>query len=241
MPTKVMILTQFGHGYYIRGTLKRLMGVLAWLKAWWIRFDHGYYIRGTLKRLTDVVGCLRAWWIRFAHRYYIRGTLKRLTGVSTWLKAWWICVGVKQATDQKSMPPLPWWRGNARDFGSIWPQILYPWKFEEADRCFALAPGLVDLCLVDLQEMPAKVVILAQFGHGYYIRGTLKRLMGVLAWLKAWWICRLTDVVAWLKAWWICVSAKQVTDQKSMPLLPRWGGKVVIWLSLATDIISVGL
>ncbi|KAJ7131345.1 hypothetical protein C8R44DRAFT_731576 [Mycena epipterygia] len=181
---------------------------------------------------------------QFDHRYYIRGTLKWLPGVSAWLKAWWICVGVKQATDQKSMPPLPWWRGNARDFGSIWPQILYPWKFEEADRCFALAQGLVDLfwpqilylwdfeeadgCfslaqglvdpfwpqilypwdfeeadgyfglaqglvdpfqgLVDLQEMPAKIMIFAQFGHGYYTRETLKRLMGVLAWLIAGWI-----------------------------------------------------
>ncbi|KAJ7097673.1 hypothetical protein C8R44DRAFT_748383 [Mycena epipterygia] len=153
MPAKVMILAQFDHGYYIRGTLKRLMAVLACLKAWSIRtrnpcshcpggeempakvmilaqFGHGYYIRGTLKRLTDVVASLRTWWIHF--------------------------------------------------------------------------------------------------DHGYYIRGTLKRLMGALAWLKAWWIRRLTDVVAWLKAWWIRGSVKQVTDQKSMPLLPRWGGKVVI-------------
>ncbi|KAJ7124862.1 hypothetical protein C8R44DRAFT_734243 [Mycena epipterygia] len=175
MPTKVMILTQFGHGYYIRGTLKRLMGVLAWLKAWWIRI-------------------LYPWDFEVADRYYIRGSLKRPTGVSPWLQAWWICM---------------LWLGSRLGRSA--------------------------------EEMPAKVVILAQFGHGYYIRGTLKRLMGVLAWLKAWWICRLTDVVAWLKAWWICVSAKQVTDQKSMPLLPRWGGKVVIWLSLATDIISVGL
>ncbi|KAJ7135541.1 hypothetical protein C8R44DRAFT_729117 [Mycena epipterygia] len=180
MPAKVMILAQFGHGYYIRGTLQRLTDVVAWLKAWWIRFDHGYYIRGTLKRLTDVVACLRAWWIctgnpcpcwlgreempakvmilaQFGHGYYIRGTLKRLTDVVAWLKAWWI-----------------------------------------------------------------------RFDHGYYIRGTLKRLTDVVASLRTWWIHRLTDVVAWFKAWWICVSVKQVTDQKSMPLLPRWGGKVVI-------------
>ncbi|KAJ7097671.1 hypothetical protein C8R44DRAFT_748381 [Mycena epipterygia] len=142
MPAKVMILAQFDHGYYIRETLKRLMAVLACLKAWSIRFGHGYYIRGTLKRLTDFVAWLKAWWIRFGHGYYVRGTLQRLTDVVAWLKAWWIC-----------------------------------------------------------------------FDHGYYIRGTLKRL---------------TVVVAWLKAWWIRVSVKQVTDQKSMPLLPRWGGKVVI-------------
>ncbi|KAJ7106559.1 hypothetical protein C8R44DRAFT_745048 [Mycena epipterygia] len=37
--------------------------------------------------------------------------------------------------------------------------------------------------------MPAKVVILAQFDHGYYIRETLKRLTDAVAWLKAWWIC----------------------------------------------------
>ncbi|KAJ7085027.1 hypothetical protein C8R44DRAFT_752928 [Mycena epipterygia] len=131
MPTKVMILAQFGHGYYIRGTLKRLMGILDWLKAWWIR----------------------------------------------------------------------------------------AWSIRTRNPCHSCLAG---------EEMPAKVMILAQFDHGYYIRGTLKRLMGALASLKAWWIRRLTDVVAWLKAWWICVSVKQVTDQKSMPLLPRWGGKVVI-------------
>ncbi|KAJ7080230.1 hypothetical protein C8R44DRAFT_754388 [Mycena epipterygia] len=152
MPAKVMILAQFGHGYYIRGTLKRLMDVLAWLKALCIRempakvmilaqFDHGYYIRGTLKRLMAVLACLKAWWIRempakvmilaqFDHRYYIRGTLKRLTDVVACLRAWWIPVSVKQVTDQKSMPLLPRWGG--------------------------------------------KVVILAQFGHRYYIRGTLK-------------------------------------------------------------------
>ncbi|KAJ7107515.1 hypothetical protein C8R44DRAFT_744699 [Mycena epipterygia] len=117
--------------YYIRGTLKRLMGVLAWLKAGWIR------------RLTDVVACLRAWWIR---------------------------VSVKQVTDQKSMLPL-------RLMGVL--ASLKAWWI--------------------------------RFGHGYYIRGTLKRL---------------TDVVAWLKALWIRGSVKQVTDQKSMPLVPCWGGKL---------------
>ncbi|KAJ7108579.1 hypothetical protein C8R44DRAFT_743843 [Mycena epipterygia] len=246
MPAKVMILAQFDHGYYIRGTLQRLTDVVPWLKDRWI--------------------CLKAWWIR---------------------------ASVKQVTDQKSMPLLPRRRGNAHDFGSIWPRILYPWDFEEADRCCGLPQGFVDQwlggfvldgsvyyiretlkrliirtrnpchsCLAG-EEMPAKVMILAQFDHGYYIRGTLKRLMAVLACLRAGSIrtrnpcshCpggeempakvmilaqfdhgyyirgtlqRLTDVVAWLKAWWICVSVKQVTDQKSMPLLPRWGGKVVI-------------
>ncbi|KAJ7108580.1 hypothetical protein C8R44DRAFT_743844 [Mycena epipterygia] len=373
MPTKVMILAQFGHGYYIHGTLKRLVGVLAWLKAWWIHIlypwdfevadryyirgslkrptgvlpwlkawwicempafwlGHGYYIRGTFKRLMGVLARLKAWWIRTrnpcpcclggeempakvmilaqsGHGYYIRGTLKRLTDVVAWLKARCILMSVKRVTDQKSMPLLPRRRGNARkshDFGSVWLWILYPWDFEEADGFFGLAHGLVDPYVVaclrawwislssrlggSVEEMPAKVMILAQFGHGYYIRGTLKRLMVVLASLKAWWIrfdhryyirgtlkrlmavlaslnawwihtsnpchrwlageempakvmilaqfdhgyyiCgtlqRLTDVVAWLKAWWICVTVKQVTDQKSMPLLPRWGGKVVI-------------
>ncbi|KAJ7105533.1 hypothetical protein C8R44DRAFT_745696 [Mycena epipterygia] len=216
---KVMILAQFGYGYYIRGTLKRLMAVLAWLKAWWI-----YYICGTLKRLTDVVAwfkawwiCLKAWWIstrnpchsclageemaakvmilaQSDHGYYIRGTLKRLTDVLAWLKAWWILVSVKQVTDQKSIPLLPWQRGNA--------------------------------------------LILAQFGHGYYIRGTLKRLTDVVAWLKAWWIRmsvkQVTDQKSMpflprrrgnaRKTWWIRVSVTQVTDQKSMPLLPWWRG-----------------
>ncbi|KAJ7101682.1 hypothetical protein C8R44DRAFT_747138 [Mycena epipterygia] len=63
MPTKVMILAQFDHGYYIRGTLKRLMDVLAWLKAWWILFGHGYHIRGTLERLMGVLVWLKTRWI----------------------------------------------------------------------------------------------------------------------------------------------------------------------------------
>ncbi|KAJ7121499.1 hypothetical protein C8R44DRAFT_736297 [Mycena epipterygia] len=461
MPAKVMILAQSGHGYYIRGTLKRLTDVMAWLKARWIRMSvkqvtdqesmpllprrrgnalksHDFGLGGSVNPCHS---CLAGEEMpakvmilaQFDHGYYIRGTLKRLTMVVACLKAWWICVSVKEVTDQKSMPPLPWWRGNAHkshDFGSVWPWILYPWDFEETDGCFGLPQGLVDPCeretshrpeihapialaerkfpqkgnarkshdfgsiwprilypwdfaeadrcrglaqglvdpyshcpggeemptkvmilaqfdhgyyirgtlkklmgalawlkawwiydlvdpyshcpggeemptkvmilaqfdhgyyirgtlkrlmgalawlkawwiydLVDPyshcpggEEMPTKVMILAQFDHGYYIRGTLKRLMGALAWLKAWWICtrnpchcclageemptkvmilaqfdhgyyirgtlqRLTDVVAWLKAWWICVSVKQVTDQKSMPLLPCWGGKVVI-------------
>ncbi|KAJ7105019.1 hypothetical protein C8R44DRAFT_746258 [Mycena epipterygia] len=170
---KVVILAQFGHGYYIRGTLKRLMGVLAWLKAQWISFGHGYYIHGTLKRLMGVLACLSAWWIH---------------------------ISIKQVTDQKSMPLLPRRRGNARKISN---------KSQTRNPCHCCLAG---------EEMPAKVVILAQFGHGYYIRGTLKRLMGILAWPKAWWIC----------AWWICLSVKQVTDQKSMPPLPRQGGKVVI-------------
>ncbi|KAJ7131141.1 hypothetical protein C8R44DRAFT_731406 [Mycena epipterygia] len=337
MPAKVVILAQFGHGYHIRGTVKRLMGVLAWLKAWWIRFDHGYYIHETLKKLTDFVAWIKAWWIslsvkqvtdqksvpplhhrrgnahknvlawlkvwwirltdvvawlkvwwirmsmkqvtdaqsmpllphrrgnslmilaQFGHRYHIRETLKRLMGVLTWLKALWISLSVKQVTDQKSMPLLPRWRGNARkshDFGSVWPWISYSWDVEEADGnpCHSCLTG---------EEMPTKVMILAQFDLGYYIRESLKRLTDVVAWLKVWWIRfdpgyyiretlkRLTDVVAWLKAcgeemptkvmilaqfdqgyyireslkrlpdlvawlkvWWIRLSMKQVTDQK---------------------------
>ncbi|KAJ7085888.1 hypothetical protein C8R44DRAFT_752705 [Mycena epipterygia] len=275
MPAKVVILAQFGHGYYICGTLKWLMGVLVWIKASWICFDHGYYIPGTLKWLMGVLVWLKAFWMytrnlchcylaredmptkvvilaQFGHGYYIPGTLKwlmsvlvwlkawwirRLVVVLAWLKAWWICVGVKQVTDLKSIPPLPRWRGNARksrDFGSVWPRILYPWDVEVADGCFGLAQGVLDLyvvaCLMACwirvsvkqvtdqkfmpllhagDEMPTKVVILAQFGDEYYIRGTLRGLMGVLVWLKA---------------SWMCVSAKQVTDQKSMPPLNRRRG-----------------
>ncbi|KAJ7108775.1 hypothetical protein C8R44DRAFT_744003 [Mycena epipterygia] len=96
-------------------TPKWLMGVLAWLKAWWIflRFGRGYHIRGTLKRQMGVLAWLKAWWIRtrnqfrcclageempakvvilaqFGHGYYILGTLKWLMGVLVWLKASWI-------------------------------------------------------------------------------------------------------------------------------------------------------
>ncbi|KAJ7131100.1 hypothetical protein C8R44DRAFT_731369 [Mycena epipterygia] len=208
IPPKVMVLAQFDHGYYIRGTLKRLTDVVAWLKAWWIRlghgyyirgilkrlmgvlaclkvwwirveemppkvmilaqFDHGYYIRGTLKRLTDVVAWLKAWWIRLGHGYYIRGTLKRLMVVLAWRKAWWICVGVKQVTDLKSMPPLPQWRGNvckSCDFGSVWPWILYPWDFAEADRCGGMAPGLVDLCECETSHRPEIHATVASLGR----------------------------------------------------------------------------
>ncbi|KAJ7108774.1 hypothetical protein C8R44DRAFT_744002 [Mycena epipterygia] len=137
MPTKVMILAQFEHKYYICGSLKRLTDLLPRLKAWWICFGHGYYIHGTLKRLTDVVARPKAW--------------------------------------SRTRNPF---------------------------HC-----GLAGV------EMPAKVVILAQFDRGYYIHGTFKRLTDVVARLRALWICfeheyyirgtlkRLTDVVAWLKAW----------------------------------------
>ncbi|KAJ7128447.1 hypothetical protein C8R44DRAFT_732790 [Mycena epipterygia] len=224
MLPKIMILAQFGHGYYIRGILKRLTDVVALLKAWWIcvsvkqvtdqksmpslprwggkvvklaQFGHRYYICGTLKWLTvtdqkSMPCCIAGEEIpmilaQSGHGYYIRGTLKWPTGVLAWLKAWWI------------------------------------------------------------YEVPAKVVILAQFGYGYYIRGTLKRLTEVVAWLNTWWIpilylwdFEVADgcfglaqgfvdlcVLACLKAWWICVSVKQVTAQKSMPPLPHWRGKVV--------------
>jgi hypothetical protein len=108
-------------------------------------------------------------------------------GVLPWIKAWWIYVSLNQVTDQKSMPLLPRQRGNAcksHDFGSVWPWILYPSDFEEPDRCCGLAPGLVDICESETSHRPeihatvaslgGKVVILAQFGHRYYIRGTLK-------------------------------------------------------------------
>ncbi|KAJ7124161.1 hypothetical protein C8R44DRAFT_734685 [Mycena epipterygia] len=206
MPAKVVILAQFDHGYYIRGTLKRLTDAVAWLKDLWIRTRNPFHccLAGEEMPAKVVI------------------SLKRLTDFVAWLKAWLICVSVDKS---QTTNPCP--------------------------RCLA---G---------EEMPAKVVILAQFDHGYYIRGTLKRLTDFVAWLKALWIhtrnpcprClageemptkvmilaqfdhkyyirgtlkRQTDVVAWLKAWWICVRVKQVTDQKSMPLLPRWGGKVVI-------------
>ncbi|KAJ7085028.1 hypothetical protein C8R44DRAFT_752929 [Mycena epipterygia] len=271
IPTKVMILAQFDHGYYIRGTLKRLMGVLASLKAWWIRtrnpchscltgeempakamilaqFDHGYYIRGTLKRLMTVLACLRAWSIRFGHGYYIRGTLKRLMGVLASLKAWWIrtrnpcshCLAgeempakvmilaqfdhgyyirgtLKRLTDVVARLKAWWIRGSVKQFnhgyyirGTLKRLMgVLAWLKAGWIRMLWPASGLGG----SIEEMPTKVMILAQFDHGYYIRGTLKRLMSVLAWLKA---------------GWIRVSVTQVTDQKSMPLLPRWGGKVVI-------------
>ncbi|KAJ7118244.1 hypothetical protein C8R44DRAFT_738188 [Mycena epipterygia] len=249
MPTKVIILAQFGHGYYIRETLKRLTGVLAWPKAWWICLS--------VKRVTDSksmpllpqrrrnahkshdFGSVWPWILypwdfeevdgcfglahglvdpfvilaQFDHGYYIHGTLKWLTSALPWPKGWWICV---------------FWLASELG-GSLWVFWLGPGIGESVYYiCGTLKWLMVVLawlnawwictrnpcpsCLVG-EEMPAKVVILAQFDHGYYIRETLKRL---------------TDVVAWLKAWWICVSVKQVTDQKSMPLLPRWGGKVVI-------------
>ncbi|KAJ7088171.1 hypothetical protein C8R44DRAFT_752001 [Mycena epipterygia] len=37
--------------------------------------------------------------------------------------------------------------------------------------------------------MPTKVLILAQFEVGHYIRGTLKRLTDDVDWRKAWWSC----------------------------------------------------
>ncbi|KAJ7131155.1 hypothetical protein C8R44DRAFT_731420 [Mycena epipterygia] len=191
MPAKVVILAQFDYGYYIHGTLKRLMGFLAWLKAWWIFFDYGYYIRGTLKKLT---------------------------GVLPWVNAWWICTRNPRhcCLAREEMP------AKVVNFGSVWPRILYPWDFEEADRCCGLAPGLVDPCECETSHRlnihatvasPERKCLQKlwfwQFGHGYYIRGTLRRLAGVLAWLQA---------------LWICVSVKQVTDQISMPLLPRRRG-----------------
>ncbi|KAJ7114492.1 hypothetical protein C8R44DRAFT_740628 [Mycena epipterygia] len=171
MSAKVVILAQFDHGYYIRGTLKWLADIFARLEAWWIRTRNICPHCLAREEMSAKVVILA----QFDHKYYIRETLKWLTGGLAWPRDWWICVSVKQVTDSKSMPLLP-----------------------------------------RREEMPAKVVILAQFDHGYYIRETLKRLTDVVGWLKAWWIRfdhryyihgtlkRLTDVVAWLQAWWIC-------------------------------------
>ncbi|KAJ7144480.1 hypothetical protein C8R44DRAFT_725409 [Mycena epipterygia] len=207
MPTKVVILAQFDHGYYIRGTLKRLTDVADWPKAWWICFDHGYYIRGTLKWLADVF---------------------------SWLKAWWIRLSVKQVTDQKSMPLLDHWRGNAWKRYDIhgtlkWLTGALAWL-----KAWWICTRNPCCCCIAREEMATKVVILAQFDHGYYIRGTLKWLADVFVRFLAWWIRfghgyyirgtlkRLTGLLAWPKAWWICLSVKQVKDSKSMPLLPQW-------------------
>ncbi|KAJ7123678.1 hypothetical protein C8R44DRAFT_735314 [Mycena epipterygia] len=99
---KVVILAQFGHRYYIHGTLKWLTGVLTWLKAWWICTSNPYHCCLAGEETHAKVVILA----QFGHRYYIRGTLKRLTDVLAWIAAWWICVSVKQVTDQKSMPLL---------------------------------------------------------------------------------------------------------------------------------------
>ncbi|KAJ7094954.1 hypothetical protein C8R44DRAFT_749244 [Mycena epipterygia] len=216
MPAKVMILAQFDHGYYIRGTLKWLMGVLAWLKAWWIRmlwlgsrlggsklggskeempakvmilaqFDHGYYIRGTLNWLMSVLAWVKASCIRFEHGYYIRGTLKRLTDVVAWLKALWIFIRnpCPHCLAGEEMPAKVvilaqsdhryYIRGTLKRLRDV-----VAWLKASCIHTRNPCP-----CCLAGEEMPAKVVILAQFDHGYYIRGTLKWLMGVLAWLKA--------------------------------------------------------
>ncbi|KAJ7099149.1 hypothetical protein C8R44DRAFT_747835 [Mycena epipterygia] len=90
--------------------------------------------------------------------------------------AWWIRVSMKQLTNQKSMPLLPRQRGNVRK--NVFAR-LKAWWIRTRNICPHCLGG---------EEMPTKVMILDQFGHGYYIHGTLKRLMGVLAWLMAWWI-----------------------------------------------------
>ncbi|KAJ7111897.1 hypothetical protein C8R44DRAFT_742249 [Mycena epipterygia] len=247
MPAKVMILAQFEHRYYIRGTLKRLTGALPGLKAWWIcmlrfgsrldgslnrchcylageempakvmivaQFDHGYYILGTLKRLTDVVAWLKALWIRFGHGYYIRGTLKWLMGALVWLKASWICEMPAKVMIVAQFDHGYYIRGTLKWLmgALVWLKASWICTRNPCHRCLA---G---------EEMSAKVVISAQFGHGCYIRGNLKRLTDVVAWVKAWTLKRLMVVLAWLKDWCICVGVKQVTDLKSMPPLPRWRG-----------------
>ncbi|KAJ7106558.1 hypothetical protein C8R44DRAFT_745047 [Mycena epipterygia] len=171
----------------------------------------------------EVMGILAG--LEFGHRYYIRETLTKLMGALVWLKAWWIFLSVKQATDQKSMQLLPYRRGNARksrDFGSVWPQILYLWDFEEPDRCLGLAQGLVDRsqtrnpccwCITG-DEMPTKVMILAQFEVGYYIRGILKRLTDDVDWLKAWWSCggKVVIVAKFGHGYYIRGTLKRLTD-----------------------------
>ncbi|KAJ7122174.1 hypothetical protein C8R44DRAFT_735887 [Mycena epipterygia] len=159
---------------------------------------------------------------QFGHGYYIRGTLKWLMDVLVWLRASWIRVNVKQVTDQKSMPPLHCWRGNAHKSHDL-AQFDHGYYICETLKrltdvvawpkaCYICTRNPFHCCLAG-EEMPTKVVILAQFDRGYYIRGTFKRLTDVVVRLKAWWIRfdhgyyirgtlkRLTDVVARLKAW----------------------------------------
>ncbi|KAJ7101091.1 hypothetical protein C8R44DRAFT_747302 [Mycena epipterygia] len=201
MPPLPVILAQFGHGYHIRGTLKRLMGVLAWLKVWGIRTRNPLRCCLAREEMPAKVMILA----QFAHGYYIRGTLKRLTDVFD--HRYYIRETLKRLTNVVASLKA-WWirfehgyyiRGNLKRLTDVvaWLTAFWIWIRNPWHCCLA---G---------EEMPTKVMILAQFEHGYYIRGTLKRL---------------TDVLAWLKAWWICVGVKQVTDLKSMPLLPRWSG-----------------
>ncbi|KAJ7144071.1 hypothetical protein C8R44DRAFT_725059 [Mycena epipterygia] len=202
MPTKVMILAQFDPGYYIRGALKRLTDVVARLKAWWI---------------CDSWICLKTSWIctrnpcprclageempakvvilaQFGHQYYIRETSKRLTDVVAWLKAWWICIrnpchcclaGEEMPTKVPILAqfdPGYYIRGALKRLTDVVARLKAWWI------CWLMGV-LAWLKAWWICEMPAKVVIFAQFGHGYYIRGTLKRLTDVVAWIKAWWIC----------------------------------------------------
>ncbi|KAJ7105994.1 hypothetical protein C8R44DRAFT_745642 [Mycena epipterygia] len=275
MPTKVMILAQFEHGYYIRGNLKRLTDVVAWLKAFWIWIRNPWHCCLAGEEMPTKVMILA----QFDHRYYIRETLKRLTNVVASLTqgAKPDAPGIQEA-DKESVDPdeqrlsilvepsnlreVPWeyhtlrsWSDHRSSKG-LFVRFLSPAAHMPQTHLESRNP--CPHCLVG-EEMPTKVMILAQFEHGYYIRGNLKRLTDVVAWLKAFWIwirnpwhcClageemptkvmilaqfehgyyirgtlkRLTDVLAWLKAWWICVGVKQVTDLKSMPLLPRWSG-----------------
>ncbi|KAJ7094939.1 hypothetical protein C8R44DRAFT_749229 [Mycena epipterygia] len=191
MPAKVMILAQFGHRYYIHGTLKRLTDVVAWPKAWWICILYPWDFEVADGRFGLAQGSVDPSEYETSHRPEIHATLasperkcaQRLGGsveemptkvmiLAQFDHGYYIHGNLKRLTDV-----VAWLK-------AWWIRILYPWDFEVADGCFGLAQGLVDL-----SEMPAKVVILAQFGHGYYIRGTLKRLTNVVAWLQAWWIC----------------------------------------------------
>ncbi|KAJ7144481.1 hypothetical protein C8R44DRAFT_725410 [Mycena epipterygia] len=149
------------------------------------------------------------------HGFLIHRALKRLTDVVAWLKALWIHFDheyyiretLKWLADVFAMFKAWWIRFDHRYYihGTLkrlmgvlaW---LMAWWIRTGNPCHCCLAG---------EEMSAKVVILAQFDHEYYIRGTLK-------WLA--------DVFARLKAWWIRFSVKQVTDQKSMSLLPQQRG-----------------
>ncbi|KAJ7131011.1 hypothetical protein C8R44DRAFT_731282 [Mycena epipterygia] len=166
------------------------------------QFDHGYYIRETLKRLTDVVDWLKARWIRFEHGY---DNGYYIHGTLKWLAGFFAWLKA-------------WWiRLSVQQVTDQKYMSPLPWRRGNAHKSHdfgSVWPWI--LYPWDFEEVDGFFWLgLWLCGSVYYIRETLKRL---------------TDVVAWLKAWWICVSVKQVTDQKSMPLLPRWGGKVVFWL-----------
>ncbi|KAJ7076909.1 hypothetical protein C8R44DRAFT_755366 [Mycena epipterygia] len=131
---------------------------------------------------------------QFEVGYYIRGTLKRLTHVADWPKAWWICT---------RNPCCCWIAGEEMPT-----KVVILAQFDHGYYIRETLKRLTDvvawlkawwICVsvkqvTDQKFMPllprrgGKVVMLAQFGRGYYIRGTSKCLTGVLAWLRASWI-----------------------------------------------------